>query len=357
MKRKIIAWSAAVLIVALISACFFRPVPAVPEDTIAFTKNEKLSISGTGADRFEVTFMGVDCEYDFPTTYVTLFICSTDGKYYTLGEEFWVKGDREIREYTQGYVMRLGEEGWYDYDRMYSGYSELMVLDHCVRGTIIRPLGEEEPGRWGNAWISMPFWEPGHYRVNLVAREYHPAEGEEDIAHLGSNSDSVYIISFEYDVPELNGEPMDVLSTKMWDATRENDTIAGLNAILHANAAARYIQPDTLRIKRLDDSGELVTDGTQIIASYGGNLETEIVRQYEHWLRGWEWETERGYYDDKPYDMDIYLATVPLSLGFKGWEPGGEYVFSVSFTENPDGSGERYELVLRLKFDMPEFVE
>lgn len=360
MKRKIMAWTAAILIIAAVSACFLRPL-ARPRNETLYTISEpvKIELYGKDADRFEVYILGFGTFDRGLDPNFRIAVRSLDGNYYSLGRTRWVEGwsanhsafkgphYEGDNDTSFGYVERLGEGGWEKCVSMYDTRAYNLGFTGVIYN-FIWPTEQKTPEEY-NSEMNLPYRAPGRYRVTMFARDYVPKMDDPYISYEGSSGDRMYEFQFEYEVPERSEEPIEVMRLHLETGVNEmtGEVTALLNASLRANGNIRYIQPDTMAFERRDPLtgrySEVVSD-----SKYGA-FWFQNTRTYINAERRLRESAESGSLN---YDIEEVLSIIPMyNVCLFGWNTRDEYRLSVDFTENVDGSGERYTLTLRLEFD------
>ena len=355
MKRKAIAWTAALLIVAVVAACFLRPAPR-DKEVYTISQPVKMELYGKDADRFEVYILGFSAVNSSLGPDFRIAVRSLDGNYYSLGKTVWKNGRdwwSEGGHGVFGYVERMGEDGWEEYLTIGDAGTYLAIFSGSIYN-FIWPTEEKAPEE-DISVTSFPYWTPGRYRVTMFARDYIPTEEKryENVAvdRFGSSGDELYEFCFEYDVPERTDAPIDVMLVHL--ETGENrltgEPYAVLNASLRANGDIRHIQADTMRFERLDPK----TGEYEEVTVEDGDAIMDFMDYWPYWENvKWIRESiEKGRYDDVKYDMEDRLSTLALQRTvLQGWNTEDEYRLTVDFAENVDGSGERYTVAIRLRF-------
>ena len=362
MKRKIIAWTAVLLIVAVVAACFLRPAPR-DKEVYTISQPVKMELCGKDADRFEVYVVGFFAWNNDLIPDFKIAVRSLDGNYYSLGKSRWVEGWNtawysivghpydEDAETCFGYVERLGENGWEKVTQIGDAATYMAMFTGRINNFIC-PKEERTPEEYVS-YTNIPYRIPGHYRVTLFARDYIPPEDRyyenQGIDQYGSSGDELYEFQFEYEVPKRSEEPLEVmlLHLEIGGSDMTGATAAILNASLRANENIRYVQPDTMVFERRDP---LTGRYTEVVSdSKYGAFWFQNTRTYINAERRLRESAESGSLN---YDIEEMLTTIPMyNVCLFGWNTRDEYRLSVDFTEHEDGTGERYTLTLRLRFD------
>ncbi len=366
MKRKILAWTAAAVLAALVSVCFFRPAPSALDlsgGPYTWTEPVTLELSGPDADKFEAAWCGLglsSSEALGPD--IRLAVYSTDGKYYSLGKSVWVKGwntawqsvtgnpyDPEADE-SIGTAEHLGENGWEEF----SAINDVAAHTLMFNGKIYNAAVPADSERRANVKLNIPYREPGHYRVTIYAREL--LDDGTDRLHFCSSTGGLLSFSFEYDVPEHTNAPLEIMLVNLRRSATgelyESEEVAELEVSLRANGDMRCMQKDSFLFERFNtESGSY----EPVIASEKDGSYFSNCSVYCPNIAPFERAEKhiRSRYPDVDRDELWYgiLSTVPMpQVILRGWSETDQFRLSVDFAENPDGSGERYTVTIPLYF-------
>ncbi len=331
MKRPL-AIALTIVIFAAVAVCFLRPAP-IEEGVYTCFKPARVKLTGENAKGFELTYSGASSAADglLPATLFT--VASRDGGYYTLSYIKWLPRAHDYNG-VFGKVEKMGADGWQPYfnlELQLGWYA--MFSPNDVERCLVTP---DDALSFA---CTLPLWEAGRYRATIVLREY-------DIEQKCSG-DGVYELNFEYNIPERSGGAMDVAYAVLETDERicDGETVGLLKLCLLANGNARYVQPDSIRFER-----DGITDGLSV-STVNGTADI-LMESYVSQYNSISAHPSAFYADGVEVDEESRLSVVTLpAMVLRGWERGEEYRLSMTFTENPDGSGEQYTLTLRLRFD------
>lgn len=203
----------------------------------------------------------------------------------------------------EGRLEKLGADGEWQF------YSDI----NCAMMQVGPTKPQTKVDGDGNFWeIEFPMSDPGKYKIIGYFREV----GQEEI----------HSINFTVEVPERTNRDYDLCG--MWivsEPAKYDDRIFGYAAVrLRSNYGAPLPYLDTESIRVRNGDAELFV--------------WEISPKPYH----------RRIVDSFPFgtqDIADYYT-----IGLRDIDMEEEYILSMQFTENEDGSGERYDLTLRLQF-------
>lgn len=331
-----------VIIFAAIAVCFLHPKCGSMEIEVTPFETTVVELSGADADRFELRVRGR--QYGSRSRFMTgaeIAVSSTDGGYYTLGEQVWWSNGHGDGNYVLGYVERLVDGEWQPYYTLYDCTPRAEMFSGRAYD-FIPP--KEKFYDYNN--VNLPCWEPGHYRATFFARDYIPRDVTAERHYIncyGHSGGETYEFGFEYDVPERSDEPFDVLFANVW----RNERYAWLALTLRKNTAAMYVQLDSMRLERYDEqSGKWVDTGNKL-ARLNYRLADDFLFMVE-----WEnRETAENVSALSEHGDDYRLDLMPLpEIALGEVEQGGKYRLKMTLAADPDGSGEQYTLALRMQF-------
>ncbi len=284
MKRKMLALTAAVLLLALISGC---TTSGGENRDFGYAENihagpVPLETEGESDYFAETSLLNTDGEFEA----LSLKLWPSEPYFLQLGD----RGQMFLGD-TLGYVERLTESGEWEYvcdsirvgsETYEGGNDKIMSLSWD---------GSSKYGKRDNTVrCCVPVLDqPGEYRVTLNFREV-----KERITELGRwwySEDEVHSISFRFTVPEKSDKPFDLLYCCITEDSYGRQRLL-MTIRMNGEAPAPYLQSGDDIVRREKDG----------LASY-------IV------------------YDDG------------------SWEEGTAVL---RFTENEDGSGKQYDLTLHL---------
>lgn len=329
----------AIVIFAAIAVCFLRPAP--PEDGV-YTFFEPMRVELVGEKWFEIEVVGISQHEHFPQRPLIVSIRSRDGRYYLPSDARWEDGELIEATSSLGVVERFGQNGWEMYRDMASvSVHPLMKTPTNIAEHLISPTGDKSDAAAEGSMFNLefPMWEAGRYRVKLTFR---PMADD-----LSRSLDELVETYFEYEVPERGDEPLEELFVCIRHGTdHDGSECASLSAILYTTADIRYIQPSTIKFERLDRvSGKY----ENVVIPGGAVRRSPSLDDLKRANRN-----AYGFFNESAYgDMTEMVQTmVPLDVVYLyGWNTCDEYRFSVVYATNPDGSGEQYTLMLRLRFE------
>ena len=382
MKKKILAWTAAAVLVVLVSVCFFRPAPSafsLSGGPYTWTEPVTLELSGPDADKFRVEYVGF-----FRSNTGSLYpdiifnVRSLDGGFYSLGKTVWINGrqvtsvppykyqkNQDPRLYDPnaenmiGMVERRTAGGWEHVSYVDDNRLIFQITGEIFNSVLPAEADENDFYSTNDIYrtaLDLPCREPGHYRVTLYARKL---ADKKDPTHGGSSEGDLLSFSFEYDVPEYTGAPLDILMVRLELSKTpyfEGDPNAILNAFLRANGDIRYIQPETFLFERYDTERE---SWVTVRPPTGRGSYWDLSEYSVHFDDTWpyaetvEHSFSRGSFSGGAF-VDLWndeYTYIPLpQVILRGWNETDQFRLSVDFAENPDGSGERCTVTIPLYF-------
>ena len=372
MKKKMLAWTAAAVLVALVSACFFRPAPSafsLSGGPYTWTEPVTLELSGPDADKFRVEYIGFSrSNIDSLYPDIMFNVRSLDGKFYSLGKTVWINGSRVTSvppyKYQKNQDPRLYDPNAENMigmveRRTAGGWEQVSYVDDHrliwqVGGEVfntVLPVEADENDFYSindiyRTALDLPFHEPGHYRTTIYARKL---VDKKNPAHSGSSEGNLLSFYFEYDVPEYTGAPLDILMVRLDLSDTpyfENDPNAILNAFLRANGDIRYIQPETFLFERYDtERKSWVTVRPPTGRGSYWDLSGYSVHYDDRWpyAETVEHSFSRGSFSGGAF-VDLWndeYTYIPLpEVILRGWNETDQFRLSVDFAENPNGTGE-----------------
>ena len=331
MKKKFLAWTAAILIVAAVSVCFLVPSDPNPDfgmvrDVYTFPLPEMPITDCEGdTDILNVTAMTYG---NYPSMEMReIFepqrdIALTDGMY--LDGKCVTKGTLE----GIGILERYEDGEWVFRDDILDYNDKFLFL---IFGAPPYPTLSKDRGRdWFE--INFPTEEPGTYRLTYFFRESISSEN----GHY-TTGEELYSISHTFVVPEPTQKPFDIVGTSgfFWGYEEENYYRCTFSLAIRPNNGG------TLFHDRARNRLEVLENGRW--------TEAPIPEGFDFAVEGRE-ETDKWRYDDLTdftHERNV-LQTESLHLNIT--DRDAEYRLKLEFVENGDGSGERYALTLHLKF-------
>lgn len=320
MKKKILAWCAAVLMVALVSTAFLRPADPNPD----FGNVERLyTLEGS----VKIT----DCEGDTDIIRATSYSLSSARNFCNV--TVWFEVDRTLARTSvhyrdgvrvghgeaerAGMIERLIDGEWVEVDSFSSGlYGAQLSMGSPGYGLI----SEDYPSVGFNLVGMFP--EPGLYRITHYFREDISRE-----LHDYETGTELYTVTHTVEVPEPSGKPFDIYGVMLWNYAPHSDNYR--QVAIHFNFGEKDVYMDRARMtleKRV---------GLRWV-------EVEDVSEDEPsvWSRAAE---------DDPADRRYHAYHMACIFPYID-DSAAVYRLTLEFVENEDGSGERYTLTLDLKF-------
>lgn len=296
-----------IIIFAAIAVCFLRPADPNPDfgyvpNIVMIGGDGKSPIGECVGDTDVVRLTQIDYDvgsfviyYEASRTVVNTTASYTDGN----------QSNGKYRAYT---IERLEDGEWKEigFGTSSTSFGTLpYVLCHAGEGSL--------------CFVPFPeFFEAGKYRFTYYFRELldtrygHQSTGQE-----------LYTVSHTIDVPKSSDKPFDLIST-CWNRWDKDETYDG-----------DYMTQIALTLRHNTEKA---------LYTCGAEMET---------LRDGRWE---AYEPEKPISfrngIDIHEdgATEAILL-FYDFAPPTDYRAVFHFTENEDGSGERYTLTLRFHIE------
>lgn len=285
-------------------------VAVTPRGTAAIPIN----LIGNDAELFSASYVG-GCVSSVSVGVYLRFESTTADKYYTVGNPTWSRGWRGGKD-TLGYIERWENGDWVSYDDIYAIRGTTLMHTGYVYD-VIAPTDEVVTEDYIAS--TLPLYEPGRYRAMYTIRDYLP--GEHEVCYNGSTGEGEYEVGFEFTVPENRSTCGSLVAAEL--IVSGKDGAAELSFAVRTEGDPLYILPETMRLERADE-----TDAS--------SERSELVRYYDNLLQQFP-------------SVNRYMTAIE-HIELVVWIPGYEYIFLADFTENPDGTGERYALQLRLKF-------
>lgn len=309
MKKKTLAWLAAVAIVALVSAAFLRPAPsdfgfADELYTPSFYNIGSLELSGDTHFIEKIEFIGIEFSGMFPVLRIRIF--PADGapamKFPYAEQHITVE-----RRTSQG-LEYVGEVG--------SGYMIVGYPDYIVI---------EENEEFYDYLIDFPYMgEPGEYTLTLRFI----ADGDCSVQFSFELRSTNRIADVALAEPDwFEGEPILRLGLRCYEGTL-------------------YLDRETMKLEQRVGDGYLSltrADGSAPLSVSGNHHERYIVIE-----DAWERDSETR--ERIPEPFCVYPAIYLELDGVAEFDAEVEYRLTLEFVENADGSGERYILRLRVSF-------
>lgn len=194
--------------------------------------------------------------------------------------------------------------------------------------------------RWGDSYntdtelaesIYFPLFEPGRHSVSAVFFRGLPSNSGGHIP-IGDQ----YSVSFEISVPKRSSSDFDICATRVFQSPI-NDR-GGFTLYLRSNygKSLPWLDLDSIVLERKTQMGYmLVAEANGKTAYVYGADGTQYYKV----------EVKNPWEDAVYSDAAVYPMVVLQGINFED-----EYLATMDFVENPDGTGERYTLQLRLKF-------
>lgn len=319
MKRKIIAWTAAILIAALVSVAFL--VPADPNPDFGMVEElyhlngvvEPITDCGGDTDVF--------CAETIESNYMNLHYPSVrfsgeDGKSYAFTSDHYVDGELVEEHEEASYIEKLVDGEWVWYDRMWE------IAARQQPGGI-PPYLSTSVGYTMS--FNFPYNDPGTYRMTHYFRE-----SVSELSYHYTTGDELYSISHTYTVPEPSDKRFDLLSVAAYTYYDSADThIPHIYMLIRVNEGERiYLDRACGRIEKL-------VDGNWVDITRPEYLDDDDSRRryHGHYREGDGSDVFETWFD--------YFVIDDLSA---------DYRITLEFVENEDGSGERYTLQFRMNF-------
>lgn len=344
MKRRTASVMTVVLF-ALIAVCFLRPEPGKvwrPSDM------HEIELIGKDAGLLKAYM------YDHYTEHSAIlhFESADPNRYYTIGSTPWRDGREMPSPSVNGHIKRgLGtlyrlENGeWVEFDTInYAEPSHFLIFT----GIPDRLVAPESIAQFS----SMPFCTPGTYRAMYYFYEYFLNPEHADTTYdkkysMGSSGKEIYEVGFEFTVPEATNKPIDAvcLHTQQWGS--ENCTRVYTGYRINSGAAV-YPQPDSIKLEKwcglgfveLDSLGDYRDLSDEIYDdAYTDNKEAFCVDS-SHIKQGAQ--TYEYYGETSTRVSGVYAFML---------KPGTVYRLRVTFTENEDGSGAKYETKVKFQIN------
>lgn len=316
---------------------YYRATPFRSEDDDGYTYYT-MSFSGD-TDKVNADAASPDSDIS-PFAYTVPFY-SVDGRLYCMGAD----------EYKNGEVVNTADHGLNEEEtRLYMNDDAISVIGVAERLEDGEPI--ERYGVFRSLYNTVGFsavevvddkpqhyevtcnlfaCTPGDYRVTYYFRELIDYDIDEDGRYVNfTTGDELYSVSAEqaFTMPEATGKKFDIVNVIF-------STGSGcLKLILRSMDGTLPYFADDITVEKLGESGWEIDDGGK--TRYGSSVFAD-------------------YFSDFPYPGPGTPATAvyPIKYGTGELPLAHEYRLTLTFTENEDGSGEQYTLVLRLSNDKP----
>ncbi len=180
--------------------------------------------------------------------------------------------------------------------------------------------------------IPFPVSQPGDYRVTVRFRENTAVRKTSDNVTTG---DDLYSVAFELSVPAPSDAPMEVCFVNIGETKYDDIRKLSFKVRTDGELLPPFLDMDSLQLLRQSGNrfvaaGDIDDGGVEIV--YRPSTSPRFYRELLDW-------SGSGSYCAYP-DVALY-----------GVNTEDTYQFRATFTENEDGSGERYTLTLNLRFE------
>lgn len=321
MKRKTFAWLAAGAIVALVSFAFLRPASgdfgfADKLYTPSHYGYTPVRLSGDTHLIEAIELIGLDFNDIFPVMRIRIKPADDAPLLYIPLRSSHVLIERRTPQGFE-YVTEVG-----------TGYG---ITDLRYYHTI------DEDDEFYEYWIDFPIMsEPGEY---VITFRFQAAAPENEYGYSIREDGEV---SFPFSLPSTD---------RVADAALVSVRHLGRPMVmvgLRCNEDTLYLDRETIRLEQRTAAGyEAITlpDGSAPLVVGGGYGDERYV-VYDYAWRSRDPDTGERI----PEPFCVYPSIVFEFDGVAEFDPEAEYRLTLDFVEDPDGSGERYALPLRVSF-------
>lgn len=346
MKQKILAWIAAIAIVAAVSAAFLRPVDINPDFghvARVYTPHDEIALGDLEGD--------VDL----------LRLRSGAPSYYGLVQnlEVELEATRDIaftrRHYENGVRISGGDndfagsvERWENGEWVY--YSDMYIT------LMVQAIVKPEPSTIltlgaGEVFflpVSFDLTQPGHYRLTYYFRELLADNGETYNSNL-TTGEELYSVSHTVTIPEPSDKPFDLAAVHIDELYSTFWHVTTVSFAIRSNLAAENYEHNDVPVWKYDHDyiGGLYLDSAATrLEKRVGLVWTEAPARpgqasaVDDLLSE---DSEHRYVDAMNFDTAMFTSYVRFYA-----PDDAVYRLTLEFAENADGSGERYVLTIDL---------
>lgn len=234
---------------------------------------------------------------------------------------------------TMGTIEKYEKGKWVEYGPLFDANAYFMIYGARMYPVITHENVEEDDSySWTD--VVFPIDEPGKYRLTYYFRE----SIDSNWVSPYTTGDELYSISHTVTIPKATDKPFDIIALQLnafhYHKDEQGVWTANVDYVIRPNFGGTLYPDDARRTL------EKLVDGEWVEAPVPAGKKYALYTcadDYEYRYLSSTWRK-----DDNIKEGFMFYFN----------DPNGEYRIKLDYVENEDGSGERYTLTLRLKFDV-----
>ena len=225
--------------------------------------------------------------------------------------------EKDPKYFPKSSIERLEDGEWAEYGELWASHTSLLMHGEPPFSGMSAGTMEWEFG--------IPVNDPGTYRITVYFRELLSRE-----YYRYATGDELYHVTFTITIPEASKKPFDVISMRI-DGYGYWDRVSAAHIAIRMNGEKNICMDLAMGTLEMFKDGEWVD-----VTHHLQKLTEEDIAQGAYRYIGDLWRNGNVYH---------------CSAHFNAIDIEYEHRLKLEFCENDDGTGERYTLTLRLRFD------